>query len=60
MEALQYLARMGDMREIQLWAHRVGELDARYRPFARQLSQLAQCYQSQEILRLVTRYMGTS
>jgi hypothetical protein len=51
---------MGDMREIQLWAHRVGELDERYRPFARQLSQLAQRYQSQEILRLVARYVGTS
>ncbi|MEA3098772.1 MAG: hypothetical protein QOF74_3012 [Caballeronia mineralivorans] len=60
MEALHYLARMGDMREIQLWAHRVGELDERYRPFARQLSQLAQRYQSQEILRLVARYVGTS
>lgn len=59
MEALHYLARMGDMREIQLWAHRVGELDERYRPFARQLSQLAQRYQSQDILRLVARYVGT-
>jgi CheY-like chemotaxis protein len=58
MEALLYLARMGDMREIQLWAQRIGELDKRYRPFAHQLSQLAQRYQSQEILRLVVKYMG--
>jgi PAS domain S-box-containing protein len=58
MEALLYLARMGDMREIQLWAQRIGELDKRYRPFAHQLSQLAQRYQSQEILRLAEKYMG--
>jgi len=58
MEALLYLARMGDMLEIQLWAQRIGELDKRHRPFAHQLSQLAQSYQSQEILRLTEKYMG--
>src|SRR5471030_1179029 len=59
MEALLYLARMGDMLEIQLWAQRIGELDKRHRPFAHQLSQLAQSYQSQEILRLTEKYMGS-
>jgi hypothetical protein len=41
-----------------LWAQRIGELDKRYRPFAHQLIQLAERYQSQEILRLAQKYMG--
>jgi CheY-like chemotaxis protein len=52
METLYRLARLGNMREIVRWATQLAGLDERYRPFAAQLCQLANNYQSQAILNL--------
>jgi signal transduction histidine kinase/CheY-like chemotaxis protein len=57
MDELYRLARLGDMREIVLWADRVAALDIRYRPFAAQLRILAKGYQSKAILLLVEQHL---
>jgi signal transduction histidine kinase/CheY-like chemotaxis protein len=57
METLHHLVRMGNMRAILREAERLAGLDERYRPFAGQLSSLAQEYQSQAILGLVERHL---
>ncbi|WP_310315905.1 ATP-binding protein [Paraburkholderia terricola] len=62
-EALHYLARLGDMRAIAQHAAHLIELDERYRPFADHLCQLAKNYQSKAILRFIEQYraaVGTS
>ena len=50
-------ARLGNMRDIVLWADRVAALDAEYEPFATQLRGLAKGYQSKAILLLVERHL---
>lgn len=57
LEELYGLARLGNMREIVLWANRLEALDERYRPFANQLRALAEGYQSKAILNLAKRYL---
>lgn len=57
LEELYGLARLGNMREIVLWASRLEALDERYRPFANQLRALAEGYQSKAILNLAKRYL---
>jgi PAS domain S-box-containing protein len=59
LETLHQLARMGNMRDITLWAERVAELDQRYRPFADQLRAMAKGYQSKAIVTLVERHLET-
>jgi signal transduction histidine kinase/DNA-binding NarL/FixJ family response regulator len=56
MEILQELARSGNMRAIRERSEALTALDARYRPFADRLSQLAQGYQSKALLRLVEKH----
>lgn len=56
-EKLHYLAKRGSMREIHDWAQRIVELDERYGHFAARLRQLANAYQSREILRLASQYL---
>jgi hypothetical protein len=57
MDELHRLARLGNMRDIVLWADRVAALDADYEPFATQLRGLAKGYQSKAILLLVERHL---
>ena len=57
MDDLYRLARLGNMRDIVLWADRVAALDERYEPFASQLRGLAKGYQSKAILLLVERHL---
>ena len=56
-ELLHGMAMAGDMREIRQRATHLAGLDARYRPFAEQLLQLARSYQSKAILNLVELYL---
>ncbi|MBI3144697.1 MAG: response regulator, partial [Pseudogulbenkiania sp.] len=56
-EILHHLARLGNMRDILQRASHLAELDERYRPFAGQLSRLAQGYQSKAILSLVEQFL---
>ncbi|MDR3415819.1 MAG: hypothetical protein P4L83_06510 [Nevskia sp.] len=58
MDALYQLALAGNMRAIRHHAEHLAGLDGQYRPFADMLQQLAQAYQSQAILSLVTQYMS--
>ena len=60
MEILYRLARMGNMQDILQRATYLSELDARYRPFANQLSALAKGYQSKAILRLIERHLAST
>ena len=55
-EILHQLALVGNMRHLRQRAVYLTELDARYGPFADQLSQLSKSYQSQAILDLVEKY----
>ena len=57
LEELYGLARLGNMREIVLWANRLEALDERYQPFVNQLRTLAEGYQSKAILNLAKRYV---
>ncbi|MDN7179257.1 ATP-binding protein [Caballeronia sp. SEWSISQ10-4 2] len=57
MGELHRLARLGNMRDIVLWADRVASLDADYEPFTAQLRGLAKGYQSKAILLLVERHL---
>jgi hypothetical protein len=56
MEALRELAMAGNMRAIREMADRLIVLDARYRPFAEKISELARGYQSKAVLRLVEKH----
>jgi PAS domain S-box-containing protein len=58
MAILHHLVQLGNMRNIVERADYLIQLDHRYRPFARQLRQLAQRYQSQALLQLVERQLG--
>ncbi|RFP09261.1 response regulator [Duganella sp. BJB475] len=58
MAILHHLAQLGNMRKIIERADYLIQLDRRYRPFARQLRQLAKRYQSQALLQLVERHLG--
>ena len=60
MEVLHRLALLGNMRDIMAQTERLAKLDKRYRPFANQLSSLAQDYQSKAVLRLVEEYRLSS
>ncbi|NUY31050.1 response regulator [Paraburkholderia sp. JPY303] len=56
-QALHYLARLGDMRAIVQHAQHLTELDERYRPFADHLFRLAKAYRSKSILNFVEQYL---
>ena len=56
--ALYELAMMGDIRGIQQQAQRLEQLDERFVPFAKQLSQLAKGFQEKQILEFVRKYMA--
>jgi CheY-like chemotaxis protein len=56
-EALLYLARLGDMRAIVQDAARVIALDERYRPFTDHLCRLAKAYQSKTIVSFLEQYL---
>jgi PAS domain S-box-containing protein len=53
---LMHLVRIGNMRAILAHAEHLERLDARYRPFAEQLSRLARSYQSKALRQLVERH----
>ncbi len=53
LEVLYELAMFGNMDRLQEQARGVEELDARYRPFAAKLQQLAQEYEDRQILALL-------
>jgi PAS domain S-box-containing protein len=57
LEALYQLARTGNMRAIVQHATQLTELDARYRPFAEHVCQLARHYQSRAIRHFVGQYL---
>ena len=57
MGTLYRLARLGNMQNILERAAYLVELDKRYRPFADQLSRLAQGYQSKALLNFVQHHM---
>jgi signal transduction histidine kinase/DNA-binding NarL/FixJ family response regulator/CHASE3 domain sensor protein len=59
MEILFRLARVGNMRSILDLAEHMARLGTRYGPFADRVRELAEQYQSQAILDLVTRFRGT-
>ncbi|HEX5363964.1 MAG TPA: PAS domain-containing protein, partial [Gallionella sp.] len=56
-QTLYRLAQLGSMRDILLYAERIGLLDPRYRPFAARLQQMAENYQSQAILAYAERIL---
>jgi signal transduction histidine kinase len=56
-EILHQLALVGNMRHLRQRAVYLTALDARYGPFAAELSQLTNGYQSQAILDLVEKYV---
>jgi PAS domain S-box-containing protein len=53
---LMQLVRIGNMRAILAHAEHLERLDARYRPFAEQLSRLARSYQSKALRQLVEQH----
>ena len=55
-ERLYQLARLGNMQNIGARADYLKDLDPRYAPFAKQLRNLAESYQSKAIAALVERY----
>jgi hypothetical protein len=55
MDCLRDLAKVGNMRAIRERADQLLVLDARYRPFAEKISQLALGYQSKALLRLMEK-----
>ncbi len=58
MDVLYGLARVGNMRSILDHAEHLARLGTRYRPFANRVRELAELYQSQAILDLVTQFRG--
>lgn len=53
MQVLHKLAQLGNMRDIVLYAERIGGLAPRYQPFAARLRSMAENYQSKAILAFV-------
>ncbi|MDY6940155.1 MAG: ATP-binding protein [Cyanobacteriota bacterium] len=56
--ALYEAAQIGHIERIKHEATRLGELDARYRPFTQQVMELACSFEDEEILELVEPYMS--
>ena len=56
MKVLYWLAQIGNMRSIRDHAEHIATLGARYGPFANRVRDLADRYQSQAILDLVTQF----
>jgi signal transduction histidine kinase/CheY-like chemotaxis protein len=56
MECLRELAKAGNMRALRERADQIATLDARCRPFAERISELALGYQSKAVLRLVEKH----
>jgi signal transduction histidine kinase/ligand-binding sensor domain-containing protein len=54
------MARAGNMRAIKQYVDDLTEVDAQYRPFARQIKILAKEYQSKALLKLVEKYAAQS
>lgn len=52
------MALRGNMRGVQEQAYRLEKLDARYKPFAHELHQLAENFDEQKILALMKQYMN--
>jgi CheY-like chemotaxis protein len=57
MESLRNLARAGNMRAISEKAEYLATSDARYRPFADKITQLARGYQSKALLHFVEKHV---
>ena len=57
LEALHQLALRGVMADVIQWADRISASDSRHKPFADQMRQLAEQFQSKAILRLVETYL---
>jgi signal transduction histidine kinase len=60
MTVLHELAMIGNMRRIRERAEYVRSLGEQYHPFAEQLRMLTEEYQSEAILRLIEKHLGTS
>lgn len=58
LHALYELAMMGDIRGIQQQAKRLEQLNEKFAPFAKQLSQLAKGFQEKQILEFVRKYLA--
>ena len=56
LNTLHQLAKVGHMRSIREHAKRLGEQDARYRPFADRLYGMAERFESRAIVELIERY----
>jgi len=54
------MARAGNMRAIKQYVDDLTEVNAQYRPFARQIKILAKEYQSKALLKLVEKYAAQS
>ena len=59
-EALHYLAQVGNMRDIRDRAEQLRVVDSRYAAFAARLEILAQRYESQAIVTMIERYRTKS
>jgi signal transduction histidine kinase/CheY-like chemotaxis protein len=57
MESLRELAKTGNMKAIRERADQLIVQDARYRPFAQRISELASGFQSKAVLRLVEKHL---
>jgi signal transduction histidine kinase/DNA-binding NarL/FixJ family response regulator len=58
MESLHNLARAGNMRAISEKAESLAAHDARYRPFADQITQLARGFQSRALLHMMEKHVA--
>ena len=58
MEALHDLAKAGNMRAISEKAESLAAHDARYRPFADEITQLARGFQSRALLHLIEKHVA--
>jgi signal transduction histidine kinase/CheY-like chemotaxis protein len=56
MESLRELAKAGNMRALRERADQLTTLNARYRPFAERITELALGYQSKAVLRLIENH----
>jgi len=57
MESLRNLAKAGNMRAISEKAESLATSDARYRPFADKITQLARGYQSRALLNMMEKHV---
>ncbi|MCP4674414.1 MAG: response regulator, partial [Deltaproteobacteria bacterium] len=57
MQVLLDLAMSGNMREIENRASHLETMDAKHRPFARMLRELARTFEDEKILSLIKEYM---